>query len=508
MDETIRVPKRILSTLLTSIAAGVVPRTGAPYIAIGRTDEIAALLSDLDGVAEGAATMRFIIGKYGSGKSFLLQLIRGTALERGFVCADADLSPERRICGTKGTGIATYRELMRNLSSKTAPDGGALTQIITRWLSGLQSELAQSGLTPDTDAFRRALTKEIFSVTRDMEAQVGGFDFATVLNAYYRAYTEDDEEKKSACIRWLRGEYTTKTEARSALGVGSIIDDDTWYDYIKLWAVFFRRIGYKGFVVMIDECVNLYKITNRISRENNYEKILAMFNDTLQGKAEGLALLMGGTPQFLEDTRRGLFSYEALRSRLAEGQFNGVGAGNTTAYKNMFGPVIRLRRLSDDEMLALIARIARLHEQNYRWDVSARVTTDDMVTFLKVCLARAGADAMITPREIIRDFCTVLNILCQNPDATFSDVMGSGAVTLAHTQNPGADDAETADDEGDAPDGALSARGTLSARGPSTAPGVSADAGTAGSSGGNAGTDPALPYKADDFDFDLADLDI
>ncbi|MGM9625038.1 MAG: BREX system ATP-binding domain-containing protein, partial [Eubacteriales bacterium] len=297
-------------------------------------------------------------------------------------------------------------------------------------------------------------------------------------------------------------EYTTKTEARSALGVGSIIDDDTWYDYIKLWAVFFRRIGYKGFVVMIDECVNLYKITNRISRENNYEKILAMFNDTLQGKAEGLALLMGGTPQFLEDTRRGLFSYEALRSRLAEGQFNGVGAGNTTAYKNMFGPVIRLRRLSDDEMLALIARIARLHAQNYRWDVSARVTTDDMVTFLKVCLARAGADAMITPREIIRDFCTVLNILCQNPDAAFSDVMGSGAVTLAHTQNPGADDAETADDGGDAPIGALSARGA------SAAAGTSAAVGTAGSSGGNAGTDPALPYKADDFDFDLADLDI
>ena len=500
MDETTRVPKRILSTLLTSIAAGVVPRSGAPYIAIGRTDEIAALLSDLDNVSEGAATMRFIIGKYGSGKSFLLQLIRGTALERGFICADADLSPERRICGAKGAGVATYKELMRNLSSKTSPDGGALNQVIARWLSALQAEIAGRGLMPDTEDFRRALTKEIFSVTRDMEGEVGGFDFAAVMNAYYRAYTDDDEEKKSACIRWLRGEYTTKTEARSALGVGSIIDDDSWYDYIKLWAVFFRRIGYRGFVVMIDECVNLYKITNRISRENNYEKILAMFNDTLQGKAEGLAMLLGGTPQFLEDTRRGLFSYEALKSRLAEGQFNGVGAGNTTAYKNMHGPVIRLRRLSDDEMFALIARIARLHGQNYNW--TPRVTTEDMTAFLRLCLARAGADAMITPREIIRDFCTVLNILCQNPEATFAEVIGQGVVTLTHAPGAGEDeDTFAAEDE----KAALDAASAQQAASPvvQSKPTAAASKPTE-----NAATNPEIPYKSDDFEFDLADIEI
>ena len=457
MEDTVRVPKRILSTLLTSVAAGVVPRIGAPYIAIGRTDEIAALLSDLENVAEGAAAMRFIIGKYGSGKSFLLQLIRGSALERGFICADADLSPERRICGTKGTGIATYRELLRSLSSKSSPDGGALPQIIARWLSSLQSAIAADGVLPGTEAFEKALTARIYAVTREMEGEVGGFDFASVLASYYRACRAgyEDEEKKSACMRWLRGEYTTKTEARAALGVGSIIDDDSWYDYIKLWAVFFRRIGYKGFVVIIDECVNLYKIPNRISRENKYEKILSMFNDTLQGKAEGLAILMGGTPQFLEDSRRGLFSYEALRSRLAEGQFNGVGAGNTTAYKNMLGPVIRLRRLSDDEMYALIARIARLHGQNYNWE--PRVTAEDMEVFLKLCLARAGADAMITPREIIRDFCTVLNILCQNPDADFASVVGAGAVTLSHGTAAEADDAPIPDDASDPADTAAGA---------------------------------------------------
>ncbi len=466
-----RVPKRILSTLLTSIAAGVVPRAGAPYIAIGRTDEIAALLSDLEAVSEGAATMRFIIGKYGSGKSFLLQLIRASALERGFITADADLSPERRICGAKGTGVATYKELLRNLASKSAPDGGALPTVLARWFSSLQTELASEGLLPASEAFERALTQKIFGVTREMEGEVGGFDFAYVLNRYYRAYTAGNEEEKSACLRWLRGEYSTKTEARGAIGVTNIIDDDSWYDYIKLWAVFFRHIGYAGFVVIIDECVNLYKISNRISRENNYEKILSMFNDTLQGKARGLVLLLGGTPQFLEDGRRGLYSYEALRSRLAEGQFNGVSGGNVTKYKNLIGPVIRLRRLSDDELFALIARIARLHGENYSWEV--RVTTEDMVSFLKLCLARAGADTMITPREIIRDFCTVLNILCQNPEATFAEVVGGGVVTLSHGE-----DTETVKES-------------------------EAESAPAASDGG-----AKKPYRKEDYDFDLSDLDI
>lgn len=434
-----KIPKRVLSGLLASISAGVVPRMGAPYIAIGRNDEIEALLGDLEAVNDGGGSMRFIIGKYGSGKSFLIQLVRGFALEKGFVTADADLSPERRICGAKGTGIATYRELIRNLASKSSPDGGAMPQIIARWLSDLQSETAGEGLDIGSDAFTKSLTEKIYRVARSLEAQIGGFDFASVITAYYKAYLAGDEEKKSACLRWLRGEYSTKTEARNAVGVplSGIIDDDNWYEYIKLLAVFFRHIGYRGFVVFIDECVNLYKITNRISRENNYEKLLSMFNDTLQGKAEGLALIFGGTPQFLEDTRRGLFSYEALRSRLSDGQFQKAG------YKNLIGPVIRLRRLSDDELFALIARITNLHAQNYNW--TPRVTDDDMAAFLKICLERAGADTLITPREIIRDYMTVLNILFQNPETTFSDVVGSGVVSLKHGDND--DDKVIGDDK-------------------------------------------------------------
>lgn len=430
IQDAVRVPRRILNALLASVSAGVVPRAGAPYIAIGRTDEISALLGDLESVNEGGGSMRFLIGRYGSGKSFLMQLIRGYALERDFITADADLSPERRLYGSGGSGVATYRELMKNLASKASPDGGALPRLIARWIGDMQAELAGESILPEDERFRAALNTKINTVLREMEFLVGGFDFASVITAYYRAYLDGDDTRMSACLRWLRGEFATKTEARGALGmpVSTIIDDDNWYDYLKLWAALVRHMGYRGLVVFIDECVNLYKISHRISRENNYEKILSMFNDTLQGRAEGLALILGGTPQFLEDTRRGLFSYEALRSRLCDSRFALEG------FKNLIGPVIRLRRLSDDELFALISRVTKLYAQNYGEE--PRITQEQMVEFLKICLGRAGADSMITPREMLRDYMTVLNILMQNPNASFESVVGS-AVTLKTDSDDG-----------------------------------------------------------------------
>ncbi|MBQ9777859.1 MAG: ATP-binding protein, partial [Clostridia bacterium] len=332
------------------------------------------------------------------------------ALERDFLTADADLSPERRLYGTGGTGVATYRELMKNLASKSSPDGGALPRVIARWIGTLQAEVGDD---PDGTRLRDA----VMHTLRDVEFMVGGFDFARVISAYYRAYLEGNDELMSAALCWLRGEFTSKVEARRALGfhVSVIIDDENWYDFIKLFAVLARKIGYRGLVVFVDECVNLYKITHRVSRENNYEKILSMFNDALQGKAEGLLLVLGGTPQFLEDPRRGLFSYEALRSRLCDSRFADA------EFRNLIGPVIRLRRLSEDELYALIVRVSALYAEYY--GVQPRITEAQQLRFLEICMARAGADVMITPREILRDYMTVLNILMQNEDTDFERIV-------------------------------------------------------------------------------------
>ncbi|MBP5591391.1 ATP-binding protein, partial [bacterium] len=311
------VPKRIAQTVINSLKGGVVPRIGLPYIAVGRKNEIAALLHDVDIIAEGGASFRFIVGKYGSGKSFLIQTIRNYVMDKGFIVADADLSPERRLQGTHGQGLATYRELIGNLSTKTKPEGGALTLVLDRWINTVQSETMQEyGFSPDDPALAAAVDRKIYAVTSAVSELVHGFEFARLLSLYYRAYSEGNDETKMKVVRWFRAEYATKREAKEELGVNIIITDDDWYDYLKLFALFFRLAGYTGMMIMIDELVNIYKIPNSITRQYNYEKMLTMYNDTLQGKARYLGIIMGATPQAVDDRRRGVYSYEALRSRL------------------------------------------------------------------------------------------------------------------------------------------------------------------------------------------------
>ncbi len=433
-----KVPKRILGTLLSALSAGVVPRSGAPYIAIGRNEEIESLTTALDRVADGEGSCKFIIGRYGSGKSFLIQLSRGYALDRGFCTADCDLSPERKLASAGG--LATYRELLKNLACRSQPDGGALPVILERWFSSVRDELLADGLTLDTPEFDTQFGKRIYGAIRSLESDVGGFDFALVVRTYYEAYRTENDEKMSACLRWFRGEYNTRTEAREAIGIRtlSIIDDDSWYDCLKLMTAFLQLCGYRGLMVCIDECVNLFKISNRLSREKNYEKILSMFNDTMQGRAPGLMIVFGGTPQFLEDSRRGLFSYEALRSRLSDGRFQ------TEGLRSVMSPVIRLKRLSDSELLALVMRLTALHGEYHNW--TPRVTNAEMEQFLVTSLQRAGADTLITPREIIRDYVTLLDLLYSNPDKSFSDIAGTmQRTTAAPEESPSAsEEAESA----------------------------------------------------------------
>ncbi|MBF1677637.1 MAG: ATP-binding protein, partial [Scardovia wiggsiae] len=400
-----KIPKRIAQVLVNSLKGGVVPRIGLPYITVGRKNEIDALLHDADIIAEGGASFRFIVGRYGSGKSFLLQTIRNYVMSKGFVVVDADLSPERRLQGTRGQGLATYKELIRNMSTKTRPEGGALTLILDRWISNVQREVMDtSDITFASSQLKGLVRKKISDVVYSLNDMVHGFDFAQLLTMYYDAYLADDDEQKVKVIKWFRGEYPTKTEARQELGVGIIITDDDWYDYLKIFASFLKQAGYSGMLILIDELVNIYKIPNSITRQNNYEKILTMYNDAMQGKAHYLGVIMGGTPECMEDRRRGVYSYEALRSRLAHGHFSGE-------HKDLLAPVIRLQPLTNEEMLVLIEKLADIHSGLYGYGQT--VTEQDMADFIRIEFSRIGADSHITPREIIRDFIEVLDIICQ-----------------------------------------------------------------------------------------------
>lgn len=417
-----RVPKRVAAVILNSLKGGVVPRIGLPYITVGREVEIRALLTDLSLIADGGASFRFLVGRYGAGKSFLLQTIRTHAMGEGFVVADADLSPERRLQGGQGQGLATYRELIRNISTKTRPEGGALNLILDRWVASC------------ADADESAINTQLVP----LEEMVHGFDFTRMLRRYRTAVAEGDEESMSRVTKWIRGEYRTKSEARAELGSSTIISDDDWYDYVKLIARFLVCSGYKGMLVLIDELVNLYKIPNAITRQYNYEKILTMYNDTLQGKAQYLGMIMGGTPTSIEDRRRGVFSYEALRSRLAQGRFA------REDLKDMLAPIIRLQPLTYEELLVLIEKLMQIHAGYFGW--TPMLTENDLVDFLKIEFGRVGADTHLTPREVIRDFIELLDILCQNPDANVAELLesvgGDALAPAAATGDTGAADGD------------------------------------------------------------------
>ena len=402
-----RIRSRDRDAILQSLKAGVVPRRGLQYIQVGRSEEVKALMRDVDRIKDGGSAVRFIIGEYGSGKTFLLQLVRSAALEKGLVTMHADLAPDRRLHSSQGQARTLYAELARNLATRSKPEGGAMKSVIERFVGSARQEANQQ----DAD------TQEIIDDRLDnLTEMVGGFAFAQVVSAYWEGYRDGDEEKKANAIRWLRGEYTTKTDARKDLGTRQYIDDDSVYDYLKLFALFVKQAGYDGLVVAMDEMVNLYQITHGTARKNNYEQVLRIVNDCLQGTVEHLGFLFGGTPEFLTDSRRGLYSYEALRSRLQENTFA------NEEYRDLTGPVIRLASLSPEELYVLLQNLRHVHaggdEEEYL------VPDEALEAFMEHCADQIGEQYFKTPRQTVKKFVQFLSILDQNPELDWREVIG------------------------------------------------------------------------------------
>jgi len=415
-------------TIVQALAAGVVPRIGLQHVQVGRALEVGALIKDIDRIVDGGSSCRFIIGEYGAGKTFFLSLIRLIALERRCVTIHADLAPDRRVHATGGQARGLYAEAIRNMATRTKPDGGALPSVVERFISECVKQ-AHS----DSHAVERVIDARLATI----QELVGGHDFAHVLKAYWRGSEDGNEPLKSAALRWLRAEYTTKTEARQALGVRSIIDDADIYDSLKLLAMFVRLAGYSGLVVVFDEMVNIYKLQSAQARNQNFEQILRMVNDMLQGNSEGLGFIFGGTPEFLMDSRRGLYSYEALQSRLAENQFAAQGLIDMT------GPVIRLQNLSPEDFLILLANIRAVFALR---DPNRFLVPDEALTaFMDHCSQRIGEAYFRTPRNTIKAFVQFLAILEQNPSLEWRDLIGD----LAVDDDPGDRDDEEANGDDD-----------------------------------------------------------
>lgn len=405
-------------SILQSLRSGVVPRIGQQHIQVGRAEEVKALITDLSRIGEGGSGIRFIIGEFGSGKTFFLYLVRAIALEKRLVTMHADLTPDRRLHATGGQARALYQELVRNLSTRSKPDGGALPSVIERFVTSAIETGKERGAKPE------AVIRERLAALAEM---VNGYDFAEVIAAYWKGHDTGNDTLKSDAVRWLRGEFTTRTDARAALGVRTIVDDANVYDQLKLFARFVRLAGFSGTIVCCDELVNLYKLANTKARNTNYEQILRVLNDCLQGSAVGLGFVLGGTPEFLLDTRKGLYSYQALQSRLAENRFVKEGL------KDYSGPVLHLANLSPEDLFVLLTKLRHVHASG---DTNRHLIPDEgLRAFMLHCSQRIGDAYFRTPRNTVKAFVDLLAVLEQNPQTSWQQLLDQ-VVQLPPETNP------------------------------------------------------------------------
>ena len=408
MAATRPIKARERDAIIQALRAGVVPRVGLQHVQVGRSAEIKEMIRDIERIADGGSTIRFVIGAYGAGKTFFLHLVRLIAMEKKLAVMHADLAPDRRLHATGGQARSLFNELTRNLSTRSKPEGGAVKNIVERFISEAVRQSRSEN---------RPVQELIHERLHSLSELVSGFDFADVLNAYYEAHEAHEEQRQEAVLRWLRGEFGTKTESRAALGVRDIIDDDDIYDYMKLYAQFVRMAGDEGLLICVDELVNLYKLQSAKARQQNYEQVLRILNDVLQGSATGLGFLMGGTPEFLMDTRRGLYSYEALESRLAQNSFASDGL------VDLSGPVIGLQNLSPEDLYVLLANVRRVFASGD--PAKELVPNEALKAFMQHCSERIGDAYFRTPRSSIRAFVGLLSVLEQNPQADWRELLGA-----------------------------------------------------------------------------------
>jgi len=415
----INIKPKEASAIVNSLISGVVPKIGVQHITVGRSEEINAFVSSLEDVKNGQSLVKFWIGDFGSGKSFMLHLLNTVAMKQKFVVANADFTPDNRLYANDGKGLALYSAIMDNVAIQTKPEGGALPTLMEKWIEQVTIKTAEENGISVTDIrneeYQKLVQKNIMKTINEI-TEVGGFDFGTVIIKYYEGYINDDEQLCRSALKWLKGEYKTKTEARQDLGVREIINDLNYYDMLKNFCKLFVSMGYSGFMINLDEAINLYKISTSMMREKNYEKILTIYNDCFQGKVTNLFINFAGTKEFLENERRGLFSYHALKSRLETNKYE------TADIRDFAQPVIRLMPLDHNEIFVLLKKLREIFNFNYKTNID--ISDDDIIAFMEEMFNKPGASEFLTPREVIRDFLNIMNILRQNPHVDKSKLFG------------------------------------------------------------------------------------
>ncbi len=409
---SLKIKSKEATAIINSLSGGVVPKIGVQHITVGRDLEVEAFTTALEDVKNGHSIVKFWIGDFGSGKSFMLHLLNTVATKQKFVVANADFTPENRLYSNDGKALTLYSAIMNNIAIQTKPEGGALPSLLDKWIEQVVAKTAQLHHIPlieiRNEAYFDLIQKNIMSTVNEI-TDTGGFDFGLVVIKYYEGYIKNDELLRRNALKWLKGEYRTKTEARQDLGIREIINDLNYYDMLKNFCKLFVSMGYSGFMINLDEAINLYKIATSTMREKNYEKILTIFNDCFQGKVSNMFINFAGTKEFLENERRGLFSYNALKTRLETNKFE------TTQLRDFTQPVLKLMPLNNNEIFVLLKKLKQIFDFNFQTSID--ITDADIQAYMEEMFNKPGADEFLTPREVIRDFLNILSLLRQNPDA-------------------------------------------------------------------------------------------
>ena len=434
-----KINKRIAKTVLHALSGGTVPDNGLPYIAVGRRDEVAALTQDMEQVAEGYSTFRLLEGPYGTGKSFMLKLVKNEALLRGFVVMECELAPERKLCGTKREGLETYRCLMSRMSTRTCPGGNALEEVLDTWLDGCRERAAEEGIEGEQELLD-AVLKYGQPLKKKLTALPHGFDFYEVFWIYIKSALTGGLDQKDRALRWMRGEYRNRTEAKKALKVNAVIEDGDWFSYLKLWAVLVREIGYTGLYVLLDELTQITRnIVHSTTREHNFERLLSIYNDCYGNEARYMGMILCGIPSSIHDSKRGIFSYEALKSRLSNSSLQGEDLYHA--------PVIRLSMLTAEEFVTLLERLEAMHALLHERE--GYFTEEERIRFVNHEYHRIAASNHLTPREFIRDFLTILDLKSTvRTDDRMEDFLGGEKKVAMTGSMIGSSDLEPAESAG------------------------------------------------------------
>lgn len=382
-------------SIINALKNGNVPPEGVGEICVGRERELEEFDKIFSKVKDGAAVTRFLNGEFGSGKSFFLKLLEERALADNFVVAKVTLS--RDVPFNKFEVV--YRSIVASLRCKT---GTSLEHIIEKWTT----QLRMMALRETTDPYQQERIV-IDNINNDLkEVRKHATTFAAAIENYYKLSARGDQETAKYAMAWLSGEKNIPYTIKRQFGVKGDIDRENAFKYLEALSSFLMALKYSGLIILIDEAEHIMTLHTKKLRDTAYDYMRFIYDECSLGRFHNTLFIFAGTPEFFEDPKMGVPSYTALNERI-EDVLN-------TEFKDLRKPIIRLDGFKKDNLMELSDRLISMHEEVYEWEAKpVRESLDGIIARHE---ANAELTGYISPRNFVKSFISVLDVVQQNPE--------------------------------------------------------------------------------------------